>query len=366
MKLLVLFLAFVAGQGLLGKNIVQLAQSVPDLSTLVTALTAGGLTTTLSGNGPFTVFAPTNEAFGKLPAATLAHLLDPANIKDLDAVLEYPVLSGAVFSKDLKTFQMVKTVEGDELKIVKTGSRVLVNTATVTSADNAATNGVVHIIDGVLIPPAGPSPGPSPGPGPSPAVNHLWFRGYTGGGFNFWNCGEVDAAARMPAALFDPSNAAALKAYTEITLELYGIYAFDIKEGSSPIMKLGRCADYNFTKFIASEKSEWAPVEMMGGICEKQCKCNFCPKGEKEPGLNCSRVEPTPLPTCKDAPDDPKLGTWCSLCGPKFNKPILIDVYECKNGPLSDCPGPKPKKKNTTSALLKELLERVQKQLHQV
>merc|ERR1740117_2836780 len=70
-----------------GKNIVQLAQSVPDLSTLVTALTAGKLTTALSGAGPFTVFAPTNEAFGKLPAATLANLLKPENIKQLDAVL---------------------------------------------------------------------------------------------------------------------------------------------------------------------------------------------------------------------------------------------------------------------------------------
>merc|ERR1719345_293846 len=135
-----------------GKNIVQLAQSVPDLSTLVTALTAGELTTTLSSRGPFTVFAPTNEAFAKLPAATIAHLLDPKNIKELQRILEYHVLSGAVFSKDLKTFQMVKTVEGGELKIVKIGSLVLVQNATVTAADNAATNGVVHIIDSVLSP----------------------------------------------------------------------------------------------------------------------------------------------------------------------------------------------------------------------
>jgi uncharacterized surface protein with fasciclin (FAS1) repeats len=147
------------------KNIVQLAQSVPDLSTLVTALTAGELTTTLSSKGPFTVFAPTNEAFGKLPAATLAHLLDPKNIKELQALLEYHVISGAaVFAKDLKTFQMVKTVEGDEVKIVKAGSRVIVNNATVTAADNAASNGVVHIIDGVLIPPTKPTPAPTPAP----------------------------------------------------------------------------------------------------------------------------------------------------------------------------------------------------------
>ena len=143
------------------KNIVQLAQSVPDLSTLVTAVVAGNLNGPLSGTGPFTVFAPTNEAFAKVPAATLTHLLDPKNIKELAAVLEYHVIVGAaVFAKDLKPFQMVKTLEGDELKIVKAG-RVLINNATVVAADNAATNGVVHIIDGVLIPPAAPAPAPS-------------------------------------------------------------------------------------------------------------------------------------------------------------------------------------------------------------
>merc|ERR1712166_361308 len=142
------------------KNIVELAIATPDFSTLVTALKAGALVDYLSAKGPFTVFAPTNEAFAKLPAATLTHLLDPANVKELDALLEYHVVSGAVFSKDLKTFQMVKTVEGGELKIVKIGSRVLVQNATVTAADNAATNGVVHIIDSVLSPPA-PAPSKS-------------------------------------------------------------------------------------------------------------------------------------------------------------------------------------------------------------
>jgi uncharacterized surface protein with fasciclin (FAS1) repeats len=140
-------------------NIVQLAQSVPDLSTLVTALVAGKLTGALSGAGPFTVFAPTNEAFAKVPASTLAHLLDPANIKELDAVLEYHVIAGAaVFAKDLKPTQEVKTLEGDELKIVVNAGRVTVNGAAVTAADNAATNGVVHIIDGVLSLPASTQP----------------------------------------------------------------------------------------------------------------------------------------------------------------------------------------------------------------
>ena len=134
------------------KNIVQLAASVPDLSTLVTAVTAGKLVTTLESAGPFTVFAPTNEAFGKVPAATLAHLLEPANIKELDAVLTYHVLAGAVRSKDLKPFQDVKTVQGDSLRIVVNAGKVYVNNADVTAADNEASNGVVHIISEVLIP----------------------------------------------------------------------------------------------------------------------------------------------------------------------------------------------------------------------
>merc|ERR1712139_265491 len=99
------------------KNIVQLAAATPDLSTLVTALKAGSLTKALSGTGPFTVFAPTNEAFAKLPKTTLDHLLDPKNIKELDAVLEYHVLSGVAVSKaDLKSEQKVKTLEGQDVE----------------------------------------------------------------------------------------------------------------------------------------------------------------------------------------------------------------------------------------------------------
>merc|ERR1711990_442810 len=120
------------------KNIVELAVATPDLSTLVTAVKAGKLVDTLESAGPFTVFAPTNEAFGKVPSATLAHLLEPANIKELDSVLTYHVVSGAVQSKDLKPFQDVKTVEGSELRIVKNEGKVYVNNAKVTAADNEA------------------------------------------------------------------------------------------------------------------------------------------------------------------------------------------------------------------------------------
>merc|ERR1712100_800596 len=98
------------------KSIVQLASSTKTLSTLVTALTAGKLVTALEGKGPFTVFAPTNAAFAKLPKATLNNLLEPKNIKQLDAVLEYHVVAGAaVFSKNLKSSQRVKTLQGSTI-----------------------------------------------------------------------------------------------------------------------------------------------------------------------------------------------------------------------------------------------------------
>jgi len=138
------------------KNIVELATSDDDLATLVSALKAGKLVSALEATGPFTVFAPTNEAFAKLPPATLKHLLDPANIKELQDLLEYHVIPGsAVYSKDLKADQSVATLEGKTVEITKSGGDVTINGKShVTAADNAATNGVVHIIDTVLVPPA--------------------------------------------------------------------------------------------------------------------------------------------------------------------------------------------------------------------
>merc|ERR1712072_912280 len=136
------------------KNIVELAAATADLSTLVTALKAGKLTDALSGKGPFTVFAPSNEAFAKLPKSVLDRLLDPNNIKELQDVLEYHVIAGAAVHKaDLKSIQRVKTLEGRELVIFKDHhGDVRVGDAKVTTADVDASNGVVHIIDHVLLP----------------------------------------------------------------------------------------------------------------------------------------------------------------------------------------------------------------------
>merc|ERR1719336_3830576 len=142
-------------------NIVELAQSVDDLSTLVAAVVAGDLAETLSSPGPFTVFAPTNEGFAALPAGTVDTLLKPENKAQLVDILTYHVLAAAVKSTDLKVFQSVKTVEGKNLHVVRLGDQVRVGASLsdadrkkVIAADNIASNGVVHIIDGVMLPPA--------------------------------------------------------------------------------------------------------------------------------------------------------------------------------------------------------------------
>merc|ERR1712048_485611 len=111
------------------KNIVQLAESVKELSTLVAAVVAGGLADTLSSPGPFTVFAPTNEAFAALPAGVLAKLMQPESKKELVDILTYHVLPEEVLSKQLKPFQAVKTVEGKLLHVQEWGGKVRVGSS---------------------------------------------------------------------------------------------------------------------------------------------------------------------------------------------------------------------------------------------
>merc|ERR1712216_644561 len=140
-------------------NIVELAQSVDDLSTLVTAVVAADLADTLSSPGPFTVFAPTNEAFDALPAGTLDSLLKPENKDELVDILTFHVLPEQVLSTDLKGYQRVATVEGKHLDVIKSHKGVFVGAdikslKQVTGADNLASNGVAHIIDGVMLPPS--------------------------------------------------------------------------------------------------------------------------------------------------------------------------------------------------------------------
>ncbi len=138
-------------------NIVVLASSTPDLSTLVAAVKAASLVDTLSGAGPFTVFAPTNAAFAALPAGTLDTLLKPENKDQLSAILTYHVVPGKVMAKDLSDGQKITTVQGGILTVKIADGKVYLidakgNQVMVEKADVNADNGVVHIIGGVLLP----------------------------------------------------------------------------------------------------------------------------------------------------------------------------------------------------------------------
>lgn len=134
-------------------DIVDTAVGAGQFNTLAAALEAAGLVDTLKGPGPFTVFAPTDEAFKKLPAGTVEDLLKPENKQKLVEVLTYHVVPGKVTSAELSGKKMdVKTVQGSTLAVDASGGSVMVDTAKVVSADVAADNGVIHVIDTVVLP----------------------------------------------------------------------------------------------------------------------------------------------------------------------------------------------------------------------
>ena len=134
-------------------DIVETAVSTGSFKTLTAALQAAGLVETLKGKGPYTVFAPTDEAFKKLPAGTVETLLKPENKAQLQKVLTYHVVSGNVMSGELKgKTTNAKTVEGSAVRIDASGNAVKVDDAVVTQADVSASNGVIHVIDRVIMP----------------------------------------------------------------------------------------------------------------------------------------------------------------------------------------------------------------------
>ncbi|MBW4552624.1 MAG: fasciclin domain-containing protein [Aphanocapsa sp. GSE-SYN-MK-11-07L] len=131
-------------------DIVDTAANAGSFSTLVSAIKAAGLVETLKGAGPFTVFAPTDDAFAKLPEGTVEGLLK--DLPKLKQILTYHVVSGKVMAADVVKLKSAKTVEGSEVKIDASNGGVKVNASTVTTPDVAADNGVIHIIDTVLLP----------------------------------------------------------------------------------------------------------------------------------------------------------------------------------------------------------------------
>ena len=134
------------------KDIVDTAVSAGQFETLAAALSAAGLVDTLKGAGPFTVFAPTDDAFAKLPAGTVENLLKPENKDQLTAILTYHVVPGSVMAADVVKLSSADTVNGKSFDIAVNGSNVTVDEANVTQTDIAASNGVIHVIDTVMIP----------------------------------------------------------------------------------------------------------------------------------------------------------------------------------------------------------------------
>ena len=133
-------------------NLVQVAQSAGTFNTLIAAVKAAGLADTLMGPGPFTVFAPTDEAFAKLPKGTVENLLEPGNLDLLRAILTYHVVPGSVKAADVVKLTHATTVNGQRADIKVDNGTVRVDTATVLTTDITASNGVIHVIDKVLLP----------------------------------------------------------------------------------------------------------------------------------------------------------------------------------------------------------------------
>ncbi|MHC1769225.1 MAG: fasciclin domain-containing protein [Verrucomicrobiia bacterium] len=140
-----------AGTCTAGKDLVAVASGSENFKTLVAAVKAAGLVETLQGKGPFTVFAPTDEAFAKLPAGTVQDLLKPENRDKLAAILKYHVVPGKVMAADVKTME-AKTAQGQSVKLNVSDAGVTVDNANVIKTDLLAENGVIHVIDRVILP----------------------------------------------------------------------------------------------------------------------------------------------------------------------------------------------------------------------
>jgi len=135
------------------QDIVDTAVGAGQFKTLAAALKAADLVGTLKGHGPFTVFAPTDAAFSKLPAGTVESLLKPENKEKLTAILTYHVLPGAVKAEQVTKLDEAKTVNGAMVKVSTNQGKVMINDATVVTPDITASNGVIHVIDKVILPP---------------------------------------------------------------------------------------------------------------------------------------------------------------------------------------------------------------------
>ena len=155
--LIAVSLVFLSTVGLMASShtkmdIVDTAVGAGSFNTLVAAVKAADLVDTLKGEGPFTVFAPTDDAFAKLPEGTLDDLLKPENKDKLKSILTYHVVSGKVMAKDVATMKMAETVNGQSFMVSMEGDSVMVDSAKVVKTDIECSNGVIHVIDSVILP----------------------------------------------------------------------------------------------------------------------------------------------------------------------------------------------------------------------
>jgi uncharacterized surface protein with fasciclin (FAS1) repeats len=360
-----------------GKNIVQLAESVADLSFLATLIEGAGLTKTLSGPGPFTVFAPTNDAFAALPYSYVASLLSPANLTDLQKLLGFHVVRGIFDPQNLTDGLKINTLEGDPLQVavfhqqnpkadgIYIGNPIprpndvtecdqLRPIANATNCDvklrvqrpgvlNKASNGLVYIIGGLLVPPgANPIPPPDhPRPSPFDGPNIARACNKKSCLFSFTNkpggcCGEVDAAPHMPPGIWsDPS---AVEEYVRLTTVFSSTvprtlppYEPCYHPGNCPtheFLTLGSCTDGEFHRNWVQDGNR--SIDWSAGFenwCKTRCGCGIS-------GTDLHAQKP-----CKDVPDDPATHHFCSLCGPKYNTPIAVQLYHPKGGSSAKCLG---------------------------
>lgn len=152
MKHVKLFEAFMGSAMKSPKSIVDIAAESPDHGTLVAAVTAADLIDTLSGKGPFTIFAPSDDAFDKLPMGAVEDLLKPENKEKLASILTNHVVDGNVMAGDLMDGQMIETLGGGKLKVAIRNGVVTINGSKVSAPDLAGTNGVIHVVDNVILP----------------------------------------------------------------------------------------------------------------------------------------------------------------------------------------------------------------------
>ena len=355
------------------QNIVELAESVSTLTFLATLLKSAELTKTLSGRGPYTVFAPTNDVFASLPYPYAASLLDPANLTDVQKILGFHVVPGIYYPEDLPNGLQIKTLEGDPLEVVhfdshgdwqidgtyignpplRSGSRPGIPpgdiklTGRSTHPPVNASNGVVYIVNGLLVPPgANPIPPPDhPRPTQFDQQNILRACNNKSCLFSFTNkpggcCGEVNAAPRMPPSIWtDPS---AIVEYVRLTTAFSNAvprtlprYEPCFSPGNShtvcsphELVTLGSCAGGEFhQKWVhdGNRSIDWSAG--FGNWCKARCDCGI-------PGTALHAHQP-----CKDVPDDPTTHRYCSLCGPKYNAPIPVQLYHPNGGSSSKCLG---------------------------